>query len=117
MIADKKKPVAAIRDIPDDGAIAVHIDRDVLCVTITRNICDRDRAVTVELGVDGARGRFYLVSTRSDAADIFERFDQADRAVAAHAEITDVVEKDDARDRRCGNGFAKNGTDDSVVPA
>ena len=51
----------------------------------------------VQGGGDGADRRFDAVLAGSDAPQIGQRCDQADGAVAAHAEVADVVEEDDAR--------------------
>ena len=52
----------------------------------------------MQRGGDDADGRFDAMVTRLDPAQVRQRDDQADGAVPAHAEIADVVEKDDPGD-------------------
>ena len=46
---------------------------------------------------DGAHRRFDAVIARLDAAHVGQRCDQANRAVATHAQVAAVVEEDHAR--------------------
>ena len=58
-----------------------------------------------------------LMRSGGDAAHVLERFDQADRAVAAHAEVADVVEKDHSGSGSRIDRFAEQRADDRVVAA
>ena len=70
------------------------------------------------ISFDHADRRVDPVAARREAAHEGERSDQADGAVAAHAEQTDVVEKNDAkiavlpvrRDEQCADGAAASRT-------
>ena len=54
---------------------------------------------------------------RLDFAEMSERCDEADRSVAAHSEVTDIVEKNDACGARRIFGFNEHRSDDDVGPS
>ena len=95
MIGDEKEPVAAPGDIAGEAAKAGYFDRNGSLVAITRHVGNRDTAVGMETCGDLADGGFDLVLAGLDAAEIRERSNHADGAVAAHPEKAHVVEEDD----------------------
>ncbi len=62
-------------------------------------------------------GVFELVFSRGNATDMGEGHTDADRAVATHAEIADIVEKDDAGDAAGIGRLTKQGADDDIGAA
>ena len=52
-----------------------------------------------------------------DAAEMGQRGDDADRAMATHAEVAGIVEEDDARDCLRRNGRLQDGTDHAFAAA
>jgi type I restriction enzyme M protein len=86
--------VAAPRHVPSDGADARHVDRDGLLRAPARDVCYGDVAIWMQRGRDDADRRLYLVFARLNAIQVCQRGYESDRAVAAHAEIADVVEED-----------------------
>ena len=65
-------------------------------MTIARDILDRRRAVVDQLDADDADRRLEAMAPGSMPAHMRKRHGEADRPVAAHAEIADIVEEDDA---------------------
>ena len=114
VIADQKEPVAAPGDVPDYHAGTLDLKSNVGCVAVTGNILDRDLVAAVVLEGDDADRRIQPVSAWSDTAQVGERDRHADRAVAAHPQVADVVEEDDAGhaglDRRGSHSSAPTST-------
>ena len=94
VFADQKEPVAAPGDIADHPAIARHLHLDRLAITVGRHIAHADRAILVQGGGHRAHRCFDPVLARADTAQISQGYHQADGAVAAHAQVTAVVEED-----------------------
>ena len=68
----------------------------------------------MQRGRDDANRGFYAMDAGADFAEMRERGDEPDGAVAAHAEISDVVEEDDARGAASVDWFAEEGADDDI---
>jgi hypothetical protein len=65
--------------------VAGHIHRHLLAVAVGGHVADGDRAVLMQGGADLADRGVDLVHARCDQAQVLQRGDQADGAVAAHA--------------------------------
>src|SRR5690348_5421847 len=96
MIVDEKKPVAAPRYITRDWSDPGHEHCDAGTMTITPHVRNLDLTVFVKVGHDGSDGRLDAMSAWFDAAEVSQRGDDTDRAVAAHAEVSDIVEEQHA---------------------
>ena len=77
--------------------MAGHIDRQLVVQSVGGHVAHADRAIGVQGGGDGAHRGFDAVLARGDAAQVGERCDQPDGAVATHAQVAAVVEEDHAR--------------------
>ena len=71
----------------------------------------------MQRGRDDADGCFDSMFACSDATEMLQGSDDADHAVAAHAEQADVVEKDDTSRARSVCGLHEQGSDDDFVAA
>ncbi len=114
---DQEEPVAAPGDVAADPADAGHFDADLATVAVGRHVAHADRAVLVEGRLDLADRRLDAVHAGTDPPEVCQRGDQADGAVAAHAEVATVVEEDHS-----GTGFgidrcAEQGADQYVAAA
>ena len=92
----EEEPVAAPGDVSAHGSETSDFDRDRLGKTIALDILDRRRAAVDELHADRSDRRLEAMAPRLEPAHIAQGHGKADRAVAAHAEISDIVEEDDA---------------------
>lgn len=117
MVADQEKPIAAICDIAGDGAEAGDLDFNTFGVAITWNIGDADHAVGIEIGFDSADGRLNFMYSGGDAAHIFEGLYETDRSVAAHSEISDIVEENHAGGSIGINGLTEQRSNHGIVAA
>jgi hypothetical protein len=97
VIFDEKEPIATPGNVAGHWPKSRHVDGHISSQPVTRNICDLDCSILFEGCNDNADGRFDAMPTWSNAIEIGERGDDADRSVTAHPEVTDIVEKDDAR--------------------
>ena len=117
MLADQKEPVSPVRYVAGHATVSFDFNLDIFGEAITGHICDRYQTVFVEFGVNRAGRCLDPMSSRGDSAHIFQRFDKADRAVATHAEIADIVEKYHAG-RGCRiHGVTQKCADDRIVPS
>src|SRR5437764_14385128 len=114
MIADQIEPVAAVRNIADYTPVSLNLYRDVLCKAIAWHIRNSHHAILIQLGLDRADRGFDLVDARVNSAQVFQSFDQPDHAVAAHAKISDVIEKYNSGRRSFGGWFAQQCPDDGI---
>ena len=97
MIGDQEKPVAAPRDVAGDGADAGHVDRrpPSLSRQLGTLVTETSPSGCSSRG-DDADGRIDPMRAGADPPEVRERGHEADRAVAAHADVADVVEEDHA---------------------
>ncbi len=97
MLSDQKKPVATPRHIARHHAVAVHVHRHIVMMAVGRHVVDRDAGVGMQLNAHNANRRIDAVPAHGEAAEESERGDHADHAVAAHAQVADIVKEDDCR--------------------
>src|SRR5215204_4525273 len=116
MITDQKEPVATPGYVAFYRA-AVKLDRNVLCKSITRYICDRDVSVRFQFRFDRTDGCLDQMFPGSDLAHMFQRSNQSDRSVSTHSEIADVVKEDHAGRIFLIGRFAKECTYHRIMPA
>ena len=114
---DEEEPVAAPRYVAADLADAGNLNCDLLVLAEAGHVRNRDLAVRVQhcvyrtdRGIDFYQSRLHLAGER-------QRRDEADGAVAAHAEIADVVEEDDAEAAVAAMRRAQERADDGVRAA
>jgi hypothetical protein len=71
----------------------------------------------VQFRADYANGRFKLMEAGLDPAEMRNRGDHSDGAVAAHTQITDIVEKDNTGHAARFVAIAEQRSDHGVRPA
>ena len=96
MIADEEEPVAAPGDVAGHRANARDLHWHAGGAVKAGHVADGHAAVVAEQGIDCARGCFQLAGTAADLPQMSERDHYPYGAVAAHPEVPDVVEEDDA---------------------
>lgn len=116
-VVNEKEPVAAPGDVASDGAVAGDLDCDARCGAVGGDVVDGDFEVRVKLGFHDADGGFNAVEAGLNPPHVGERDGEADGAMAAHVEVADVVEEDDARRTGGVSGFAEQGSDHGVGSA
>ncbi len=99
MIAHQEKPVAAPGDVPGHHSIAFGLDRDLRGSPVTRHVLHRHLAALMQNGLHRPDRSFDRVLAGRDLAEVRQSHHQADRSMAAHPQIADVVEEDRARGR------------------
>ena len=112
VIGDEEKPVAAVGDVSGDVA-----DWDCFGFAIGGDVADADAMIGMEGGGDDADGGLDAMGADGDASEVMQGGDEADHAVAAHAEQADVVEKGDTGGAAGVGGFGEQGSDDDFVTA
>nr|GEU28650.1 HTH-type transcriptional regulator PtxR, putative [Tanacetum cinerariifolium] len=117
MVGSEKEPVAAVSHIARHRAVAGHLHRHRVLGTARGHVGDGDAAVVVQLRFHHAHGRIDAVQSRRDASHECERGHQADGAVAAHAQVADVVKKDDAGHAVRRMRFAQQGAHQHIGAA
>ena len=95
-ILDQKKPVPAPGDVAGDRAGAIQLDEDILQVPVTLDILDRGLVGRQQIHRDHADRRVEAMASGLDPAEMRGGDGGADGRMAAHAEIADGVEIDDA---------------------
>lgn len=89
------------------------MDGDTLCRTLARNICDAHFAGFQQCGRDGAHWRVDSMLADADSSQIRESCHQPDRAVHAHAKVTDIIEEDHPRGTTWFYRFAQKSSDNN----
>ena len=113
-VVDEKEPVAAPGDIAGHGAVAGDFDGDARCCAVGGDVVDGDFQIGVKLGFHDSDGGFNAVEAGLDPPHVGERDGEADGAVAAHVEVADVIEEDDAGRTGGVSRFAEEGSDYGV---
>ena len=93
------------------GIVGAAVAHELRRRGLTVNLLDARRPAATDAGMG------HLVTMDEDAAEKGERRHEADGAVAAHAEVADVVEVDDAAVAAGMFGLAEHATDDDIVAA
>ncbi|MFT5130465.1 MAG: UDP-glucose 4-epimerase, partial [Rhodothermales bacterium] len=117
VVVYQEEPVAAPGDVAMHVAESGHIDRHSCSAAIAAHVTDGHASVWKECSGNIANGCFELMFAGADASEMGQCGDDADGAMSAHAEIADVVEKDDAR---CGLRTARRaeqGADQHIAAA
>jgi hypothetical protein len=97
--------------------VAFHLHSYVFGVAIGRDIAHSDEACAVGFSTDNANRSFYFESAGLNFAEVRESGDQANGAVAAHADVADIIEKDDTELAGRVGGFAEECAHNGVVAA
>src|SRR5262249_13427973 len=96
VLGDEEEPVAAPRDIASDPAVPLYPYGDALGGAVAGHVPQGDGlAARVPKGADPDRF-FQVVPAGADATGGGQRNRHANRAVAAHVKVADIVEEDDA---------------------
>jgi len=117
MVSDEKEPVAGPGDVSFELSVTGDIYGNGGSKTIAWDICDGDAAIFVEVSRNGAYWRLDAMFSRGDSAHVCEGCYETDGSVAAHSEVSDIVEEDDSG---CGFGidwFAEERSDDDFGSA
>lgn len=113
----EEEPVAAPGDVAADGAGAGNFNDEGTFGAPTGYIGDGDFTVFVQGGSNDANGSFNAVLAGTDAAHVRESSNEANGTVAAHAQVTYVVEEDDAGNAGTIGRFEKRCADNHVRAA
>src|SRR5919199_1637489 len=97
MIVDQEEPVAAPGHVSGDLPIPLDLDGDLLCMTKAGHIIDSHAPIFEEARRHRTHRRFNAMLAHADPAKIGERGHEADGAMAAHSQVGNVVEENDAR--------------------
>src|SRR5262249_11415203 len=100
VIVHKKEPVSAPRNISPNWSNARNFDCDVSGESITRHIRDFHLSALIEMRDNDAYRRLNSMLTGSDAVQVGQRRDHADRAMSTHSQIPSAIEKDKASHTR-----------------
>jgi len=117
VVLDEKEPVAAPGDVSFELPVTGDVYGNGGSKTIAWDVRDGDPAIFVEMGRNSAYWGFDLMLSRADSAHVSESRDEADGSVAAHSEVSDIVEEDDSGGG-CGiDWFAEECADDDFGSA
>src|SRR5262249_41226629 len=89
-----EEPVAGPGDIAFYFAMCRHDDPSPPCVTMTRHVRHGHTMAVMQLDVYNADRCFDAMHAAFDAAEMRERDRDADRAMSAHPDESDIVEED-----------------------
>ncbi len=117
MVVAEEEPVAAPRDVAVQYAVAGHRHRHLARVAPRRDVGQRHPTVGVQLGAHRADRRVDRVHAGAQPSQMCEGGDDADRAVAAHAEVADVVEEDHAAGAAGVLGWREQRAHEHVIAA
>src|ERR1017187_1338567 len=117
VVAAEEEPVAAPCDVAIHAANPRRVHGDMHGAAVTGHVADGDAAIVTELSLDDAGRSFEAAHAATDPPEMGQRHHQPDGAVAAHAEVADVVEEDDAGVAGRVGGLAEQGPDDGIVAA
>ena len=112
----EEKPVTAPGNIPADRLRAGNFNNKRAFGAPTRDIGNRHFAIFVQSCGNNPDRRFNAMLAGVNAAHVIKSGDEADGSVAAHAKVTDIVEKNDARSAR-GIGWLEKGCADDNIRA
>src|SRR5450631_3056222 len=96
MLGNQKEPVAAPRDIADHPADPGNVHGKIAGRAVAHYVGHADLAVRTQACRHRPDRRIDADRPRGEVAGMAKRRDQSNRAVAAHTQITHVVEEDDA---------------------
>ena len=117
VIVHQKEPVSAPGDVSHVGLQARHGHAHVLGQPVALDVVDRHGVGTFERDRHRSDGRFEPVRAGPDPPQVGQGDGHADRPVAAHAEVADVVEEDHAGRTRRIDRRQQDRTDHDVRPA
>ncbi len=113
----EEEPVAAPGHISGHRTVAFDIDLSIGPVSIARHVLDGNSVLAVIFEADDADGRFEPVLASPDAAQMAQCNGDANGAVAAHVQHTDVVEENDAGHAARLGWLGEQGADEHVGAA
>jgi len=111
------KPVAAPGNVAGDSAMALDFDGDIFSVAISRDVAHRDKSAAMRLRTNVSDRRFDSDAARLELTEVGEGGDQADGAVAAHADKSNVVKEDNAELVGRVRRLTEECADDGVITA
>src|SRR5437867_101541 len=124
---DEKKPISAPSDVAGNGdgaavrsgpVVAIwQMERRAFCFAVAGHVLDGSGSVLIECRGDHSDGRLDAMFPRLDATKVCQGDEETDRAVPAHSETADVVEKNDAGDTRLVVRWTEQGPDQHVRTA
>src|SRR5208283_5016696 len=117
VVVGEEEPVAAPGHVAVHVAMTGHVNNGVAQQSVRGHVAESHFAVFVEFRGDNADRRLDAMDAGTDAAHPGQRDHQADGPMAAHAQIADVVEEDDAGGAGGVDGHAQQGADDRVGAA
>src|SRR5579883_447930 len=117
MLFHQIEPVATPGNVPADLAISGHIHRHRFPATITGHIRYRYFAGFMQRRAHYADRRFNAMSSGLQLPQIGKAYHHADSSVPAHAQISDIVKKDNAGIAGGVVRFAEQRADQNIRPA
>lgn len=113
----QKKPVSTPRYIAEDWARARNTDLQAFCLAKAGDVFHRDRAIAVKSRAHDARARIDRMLALTNSPHMRKCGNKSNGAVPAHAEITNVVEKDHPSRAAWVMRFAEQSPHQHVRPA
>jgi len=113
----EEKPVAAPCNVSANRPCTGNIDDERTFLAPTGNVGDRNFTVFVQSGSDNPDGCFNAMLARINAAHVRKSCDETDGSMAAHAEVTDIVKKNDSGGTGGIGRFEKGSADDDIGAA
>jgi len=113
MLAEEK-PVAAPGNVATDLADSCHFNIDIFSVSIRWNVLNRHFVLLDQLKFHSADGCIEMIATGVNATEILKCNSNANGAMTAHVEWTDIVEKDDTGDRVRLDRWTQQGADHHI---
>src|SRR5579864_8987330 len=114
MVAYQKEPIPSPSHVAVDIPIIRNCYLHVRRTAVTGDIIYRDFATLVQYRRHYTDRRLDLMGAGSNPVHIRQRCDQPDSSMSAHAEVADIIKKDDAGGAFRVGRFAEQSTDDHV---
>jgi hypothetical protein len=93
---DQAEPISSVSDVRVDRSKVGSDQRELFNGPVAWHIFELDSEVIEEFGLNDTRDGFKGVGTGSDSLEVAKRLDNADQAVTAHPQVSDVIEKDNS---------------------
>lgn len=113
----EKKPISTPGDITADRSGTRNFDGERAFGPPAWDVCHRHLAVFVQGGSDNTNGRLDAVPAGMNAAHVGESGNEPNGSMAAHAEVTDVIEEDDTCDAGRIGRFEQGCANDNIGAA
>lgn len=116
-IVSQEKPIATPSDVARDFSETFQFDRDASSRAVAGDIENGDFVIFVKQRFNDADRSFNPVQTGLDSAEILQRNREANRAMPAHAKVTDVIKEDHSGAARWVARLAQESAHDGIGAA